>query len=637
MTPIYKITPEAQERQHKAYSNLRKMIELKQRDMPHFSGPEGERSFLDYINDSEGILNGYTKSRAASGKDDWQSNIQDNITRAKVRAIAASVGLKVPDMHFTATNSAGLMSKPRADLMHQIVKGSFMQGNATMQAFLEVWQLLAHGTVFLYEGYLTGGAKRKIVESYDTETGEVKTKEEYVRFDGKPVSILLNPQEFFWWDFYQSDIQKQPRIAWIQRYSKGELELEFSKFPNYKYIRDRAETEKFAPEQETRFYRGWSDRVDMDRDYEVLRLYSIEDDTYEIWINGVEMLSAPMLWGDKEKYYPFAKAINEPFANTNFFVGVSLPGLLEPYQTAKTDILNTMVDKLYRSLVPPMLVGLQNRDLLDIEDEMVNEDNRYYVPDVNAVKPFPYQGIQQADLAVLALMDRSIELLSVDRAQMGVNTQGEQPTARAAIIADERARQLKGALFMALEDLWLQKNRLRVPNILTNYIKDKAARKDFKDKTITVPDVIFPDGSKGTLDIHVADKRSELLSLTDIEAREQAAAEQGIVYKLVSMTKDYLDEWVYGASVVPESLHNQDKLKQETNTMEKIQRIITLFPETFIANKDKFLEDVLALYGERPDDYEAAMQQQPAMPGQEPVMEEEQPPAPQEPSLLGLQ
>jgi len=84
----------------KIYKYLVKMRDVKNDSLPHFAGMEGERSWMQYVDDSERVLNGYQLSREAQGKEDWQANLMDNITLAKCRAIAAGVGLQVPGMEF---------------------------------------------------------------------------------------------------------------------------------------------------------------------------------------------------------------------------------------------------------------------------------------------------------------------------------------------------------------------------------------------------------------------------------------------------------------------------------------------------------------------------------------------------------
>jgi len=609
MTPVFTPTPEEVACRNRVYKHIDEMRELKDKVMPHFqTGPNGPRSWNTYVDDSEMILNGYTAARGDNGKEEWQSNLTDNITLAKMRAIAAGVGLKTPDMSSTATDDSGIQSAKRADIFKNIVKASYNAGNPTLNTFNEVWHMMAHGVVFEYEGYKTGGCMQEVIDSFDSLTGKVKTHMEYRKMNGKPFSVLINPQEFYWQTFFVRDIQDQPRIAWIQHFTKRELEMEFSKYPNYKYVKDKAEAGRFAPLSESLFYSKWSERVEKTDDYEVIRYYSKADEGqegkygYEIWVNGVPLLQSPLLWGDKEKIYPFAKQISAPFANTNFFVGMSFPGVLEAYQDGKNTVLNTLIDKLYRAVDPLKLVGLQNRDLFDIESEVVSQNNTIYVPDISAVKFLEHPSINQGELQMLAILDRGIESESIDKSQQGISS-ATQKTATQIQTEDARAREIKGSLYMFLEDLWLQKYRLRTEVVLTQYLKDKASQEVVKDKIITVKGYSFGDGSRGVLDIYVAKNKLDRLSQQEIESREMAMEQQGIAYKLISMDVDYLNDYEYDFEIVPRAFEKEDKKKEEDDLMAEIQQVTTLFPEFFVSNKDQYLKEVLEVHGKHIDEY----------------------------------
>jgi len=602
VTAVYVPTPEESQARSRVYKHIHLMREIKENTMPHFqTGPDGPRSFNTYIDDSERILNGFTPSREDNGKEGWQSNLLDNQTRAKLRAVAAGVGLKVPEMAFVATNIEGLRSPIRADVFKNITRQTYADGNPTLYTFQQVWQMMAHGVIFEYEGYQTGGAMQEIVESFDSVTGEVKTKKEYRKMDGKPFSVIINPAEFFWGTMFVNDIQDQPRIAWIQHYTRRELELEFSKYPNYKFVKDKQQAGNFLQIQDKLYFQEWSERVRQQDDFEVLRYYSKADEGhddkkgYEVWVNGVPMLRSPLLWGDKEKIYPFAKQITEPFANTNFFVGMSFPAILESYQDGKNTILNTLIDKLYRSIDPLKLVGLENRDLFDVESEITSQDNTIYVPNIDAVKFMEHPGINQGELAMLSMMDRGLDLSSVAPEQQGQGSDVEK-TARQAIIEDARARELKSILFIYLEDLWLQKTRLRTEVVLSHYLKDKAVQENKRDRIITVQDYTFGDGGRGTLDIHIAKTKKDRLPLQEIESREQAMEEQGEAYKLISIDVDYLNDWEFDFKILPQSFHKQDQLSQEEELMSEVQQLTTLFPEFWIGNKDFYLKEILKLH-----------------------------------------
>jgi hypothetical protein len=603
------------------YTHLKTMRDLKTTAMPQFqNGPNGPRSFLQMLDDSEALVNMFTPSREEAGKASWQSNanVAAAELRAKMRAVAAGVGLKVPDMVFEAVDGNGIRSAKRAEIFKNITKQTYSLGNPALNAFLETWQMLAHGVVFEYEGYKTGGAMQEVVDSYDTLTGKVKTHKEYVKMDGKPFNVLLNPQEFYWWTFFCRDLQEQPRLAWVQKYTKREVELEFSKYPNFKFVHSKSKTGLLS-EQDTAFFKKWGEHLE-EGDYEVARMYSKEDDGsdgklkgYETWINGVPMLRTPLLWGGKEKIYPFAKQVPEHFANSNFFVGMPFPMVLEGYADNKNALVNSLVDKVARGLDPLKLVGLQNRDLLDVESEIHTADSTIYVPDIAAVKFMDHPQVNQGELMLMQMLDRGIELVSIDRTQQGQASSGRK-TAREVVVADQRAQELKGNLYLSLEDLWFQKTKLRTKVILSHYLKDTAAATTIKGQIISIKDYSFGDGTRGTLDIHVAKTKGKLLSQQEIEAREKAMAEQGENYKLVSMLLSYLDDHEYDFKVVPASLQKQDKEAKREALMGEIQTLTQLWPNFFAANSDKYLGKVLEIEGEHIDEFAPPTPPQPEKP-----------------------
>lgn len=616
--PMYNPTADVQDKRMADYTHLQDMMTLKNTAMPHFTGPNtGERSFLVNIDASEMVLNGYTLSRENQDKEPWQSNLLDNVSRAKLRGIAAGIGLKIPDMRFGAVNGNGVRSVARAKVFKHITTQTFHKGNPILDNFNEVWQRVAHGVTFSYEGYHTGGAKQKVVESFDSVTGTVKYKEEYVKFEGAPCSILLNPQEFYWADFYKPTIAEQPHLAWVQHYTKKQVETEFSKYPNYTFIPNRGSA--LTSSQDTTYFKEWGSRVKKDNDYEVFRYYSLDEDVYRVWINGVLVVDAPMLWGGKKKYYPFAKTILEPYANTNFFVGMPFGQMVEAYQDGKNTILNTIIDKLYRSVRPRTLVGLQNKDLFDVQNDITEEDNVLYVPDINAVKSEPTTGVNNAELAMLQVMDRGIENVSISSASQGIPK--ANITATADQIAAARAAEIKSNLFIYSEDLWLQKTRLRVQTILTHYIKDVAAREYLRDRIINVYNYQFGDGSQGILGIHIAKTPKDLLSVQEIDAREMAAKEQGENYQLISISVDYLDGWDCDFEVISESLQQQDTKKEEQELDSLIQWLVTLNPEFYVANKDKFLQDKLSLNGKNIEEFKPPVALPPPAPTVSPLQQ----------------
>ena len=282
-------------------------------------------------------------------------------------------------------------------------------------------------------------------------------------------------------------------------------------------------------------------------------------------------------------------------------MGIPFGQLMEAYQETKNSVINTIIDKLYRSAKKPFLIGTGNQDLFDIQDQFIDEDNKYYVPDINNVKPFPYEGPAQGEFMMLSILDKGLETVSVDQSQAG-HAQSNV-TARATVIADQRAQEIKGSLYLALENHWLQKTRLRNEIILSHYIKDKAVGKETGDQIISIENYVFGDGARGVLDIHVATSKTKLMSAGDLESRAAAMEEQNIPYKIISITQNYLNDWVYDFQILPDSFHKKEKELEQSEFDSEVQWLATLAPEFFQANKDKYLKEKLEFRDQHIEDF----------------------------------
>lgn len=617
------LSKEEQDKRTRVYADMDKMIEQREMKRPHFTSEFGQRTAQDYWNDCDRRVNGETLSREEQGKDEWQSNFFNPVTRTKLKTLIAGIALSVPQTNFRAVNKAGMFSAQRARLMKHLVDHSRLQGNPSLDIFFEAWEAAGKGTVIKYDGYIKTKYERKFISEYNIETGEIKfdTREEIV--EDKPIDMLVPLSELYIWDFFIYDIQDQPKLAWVQHYNKESLEMEFGQYKNFKHVKDKSTARRFQSSEINLYMNKWEARVDDKDDYEVIRYYNKFEDCYEIWCNGVPLLIAPLVWGKSRKLYPFSKTIFEPFVGQNFFYGKALPHVLEGIQDTANAGINSVFDSWYRDLNVPLLIGLENKDIMDVEDELVTQDNKIYVPNVNAVKPMPTRGVGNADLAMLEYIARLGDIATFDTTQAGV--QGKGVTAREVIIADERARELKGSAFMFLEDLWLQKTRLRVVNILMNYMQPRVEKVVGKDgsekivdalKVINIQDVEHSDGTMGVLGVQIARTDKQLPSIDKIQSVEDAMEQNGVNYKLIAVKSDYLDNWEYDSEIVSSSIANQDRVRKEAEFEGKVTTMAQIFPEYLASNKEKMFTDFVAIYGEGKEDWKEPQKQAPTPEGQ---------------------
>jgi len=589
---------------------------VKTRNQPYVQF--NDRTLKEFIDDSEKRLNAYVLDKASQGKEEWQANFATRAYANKAKALLAATARDVPDMKFSAVNDEDQFNYFGAETMKNLVNHSFNQGNPREEVFFLAWSCVGHGTVLSYEGMEQQTFPKKRIKSFDMITGDIEEEEtESVSF-GEPVSYEVPLMNLLIKNFYIRDIQQQPAIIIEEYYSDRErFDALYKKYPNHKFVKDFSDIK--ASDNDTYFHNLWKEGVESGKGFLVTRYMNKYRDVYRIVVNGVELFNGPMLWIDVtrkglgKKIYPVAKTIYEPFANSDFFYGNSLPNTAMGEGDVLNTLYNTALDKTYRAMVPPLLIGMANKDLLDLEDEVVAGDTKIYVEDIEQVKQMEIRGITDSDVKMIDLISTGLDLTTLDPQQQG----GAQKyvTARAAVAADENARRLKGIFFMFIEDLWLQKVRLRVPNILLTYtmprikkiIGEDGAEK-FSDMTriFNIEKATLSDGTKGTLGIELVprEKMSDKQSIkTDIEAEEERNLSAGKPYEKIVLTYDYLERLSYDIEIISDTLWQSSQSIAMALTIEKVQTMAKIFPEYFAANKELLFRDLIKVYGDSADRY----------------------------------
>ena len=600
---IYVPNAEDKEELDFVYEEVMEMIKIRNQPYPQFNG----RTLIQFVDDSEKRVQGYVPTREEQGKEEWQSNVFNQSTRNKLKALVAGVASTPPDLRYKAVSLLdGGLDLRRAGVIENLVSHSKNKTNVETEIFWEAWTCATQGTVLKYDGYLKTKYTRKFIKSYDLITGEMEFEEKEVEVNNECIDVLIPISELFIKSFKVHDIQDQPAIAWIRYLDFDSIDKEFGQYKNFKYVQDKERVGTYQDETKTFFYDRWKDRVDGKNDYEVIKYYNRFKDKYCIVINGVLILSAPMLWGRRDKVYPFSKTIFEPFANMNFFYGNSLPNANMDVQDVINTLYNMSLDKTYRSMNPPLLAGIVNKDLIEMENENIGMESTIYVQDVNQVKYQEIPGINNSEMAMIKWVGQGMDLgTSIDATQQGVS--GKGVTAREIVIANEHAKKLKGVFFMFLTDLWIQKTKLRILNILTNYTQPKVEEivgadgsKTYKEsfRKILVEGSKFPDGSSGTLEIQFANKADDLPSKKELDIEEEKYRIQGEKYEKIGMLSTYLDEFDYDVQVISESLYQKDSAEAQAVFQEKAKIMLTLFPQLFLANQDVMFDDFANAYGE---------------------------------------
>lgn len=616
----YKPTDAQKERIKFVYDEREEMLKKRQQTYPQFN----DRTLQEFIDDSEKRLNAYVLSKEEQGKEDWQSNFATRAYANKAKALLAATARDLPDMRFAAVNDEDQFHHFAADISKNLVRHSYNQGNPQEEMFFLSWSNCGHGTVLSYEGMEKQVYIKKRIKSYDVATGDVEEEEVEKISEGEPVSYELRLTDVLIKNFYIRDVQEQPGII-IEEYYADEdrFKTVYGRFPNATKVKNLSDIKE--NENDTFFHERWKESCKDGRGYYVCRYMNKYKNggsgSYRIIANGVELFNGPMIWMDVtrkglgRRVYPIAKTIYEPFANPDFFYGNSLPNSAMGEGDVLNTLYNSALDKHYRSMVPPLLVGNVNKDMLDLEDEVVAGDTKIYVDDINQVKQMDIKGISSADIQMIQLIANGLDLTTLDPSQSGAAQR--YITARAAVAADEKAKQLKGVFFMFMESLWLQKTRLRIANILLTYTRPKyrtvlgeegAERIITLNRTFNVKGAQLSDGSRGTLAVGMTSREDLQANRgkyeTDIEAEESRNKKAGMNYEKVYIPYDYLDRYSYDVEIIPETLWQSSAATNMAKITEKIGMIRTAFPEYFAANKQTLFTDFLKAYGDDPNRYE---------------------------------
>jgi len=613
-TKIIEYTPtkEQLDRIKFVYDERADMIEKRDQSYVQFN----DRTLKEFIDDSEKRLNAYVLDKGSQGKEDWQANFATRAYANKAKALLAATARDLPDMHFKAVNNDDQFDHFAADIAKNLVRHSYYQGNPQEDLFFLAWSNVGHGTVLSCEDIQKNVYQKARIKSFDLLTGDIEEelleKESY----GEPYSYEVPLMNLLIKNFYIRDIQEEPAIIMESFYADRErFDVIYGKYPNSERVKNLADIK--VSEHDTYFHKAWSEGCVDNRGFLVTRYmnkYKGRRGAYRIVANGVELYNGPMLWTDITRKnmgrpaYPIAKTIYEPFANTDFFYGNSLPNSAMGEGDVLNTLYNTSLDKQYRAMVPPLLIGMVNKDMLDLEDEVVAGDTKIYVDDISQVKQMELKGITDSDVKMIDLISKGLDLTTLDPQQQGVPQ--KYVTARAAVAADERARQLKGIFFMFLESLWLQKVRLRLPNILLTYNmpklveiigEDGSTKLIQKFQTFNVDRAELSDGARGTLGVEfrpkeeMSDKKAMRM---DVEAEEERNYLAGKPYEKVILPYGYLDNLSFDIEIVPESLWQSSQAINMAMAIEKISLINKVFPEYFAENKELLFRDLIKNYND---------------------------------------
>lgn len=566
-----------------AYVTARNVM---QRQYEYFNG----RNLFECIDDWTKRWNGYIPPlNPLMDQTSW--NIFYNFTRNSIISYLAYVAMNPVKADIVAVNKkSALPSKKFAEALTDMNQYSLNEENGDARFLEAAMEAAVKGTVVVYEGYMKNFQTEKVVESYDAETGKVKYKKrDKVIFDNCYQQVVPL-EDFYITNAYQADIQKQPKVIWRNLTTYFEAQNEFSHYKNWKFVRPGNYT--LAMEMQTFYRQAQLADLPMDR-VEILRYYCRRTNTHIVLCNGVVMYSGPIPFKDGK--YPFAKTVNEPFGN-DFFWGQGMPGKYMGEQDLINSFINMMAQKTTNSLLP---TGLSS-DLDDlIEDDVVEIGKIRQVSDINKWKWWEAPAVNQGEFN----MFQTVLNLAKDTASVMPQNPGT-PTARQILLQQQQITQKMSFNINFLEDLEVERTKLRTSHLLQFYAIPRIERivgkggKEIEEmayRDIKVSNTKLSDGRKGTKIVTIIgdehknpDKRQKLADKLSVD--EMAGEEQGIPTEALAISADIFQDYDVNVQVIRNSTLQRNEALDQATRMELANWRISIAQVVPIPNPEGLVE-----------------------------------------------
>lgn len=588
-----------------AYVTARNVM---QRQYEYFNG----RNLFECIDDWTKRWNGYIPPlNPLMDQTSW--NIFYNFTRNAIISYLAYVATNPVKADIIAVNKKSkLPSKTFATALEDMNKYSLNEENGDAKFLQAAIEAAVKGTVVVYEGYMKNYQTEKVPESFDATTGKLKYKKRNKVIFDNCYQEVVPLEDFYITNPYVSDVQKQPKLIWRKLTTYFEAGNEFSHYANWKFVKPGNYTQ--AQELQTFYKQAQLADLPMDR-VEILRYYCRRTNTHMVLCNGVLMYSGPIPFKDGK--YPFAKTVNEPFA-VEFFWGQGMPGKYMGEQDMINSFINMMAQKTTNSLLP---TGLSS-DLDDlIEDDVIEIGKIRQVSDINKWKWWEAPQVNGGEFN----MFQTVLGLAKDTANVMPAQVGSRSTAREILLAQQQITQKMAFNVNYLEDLEVERTKLRTSHLLQFYAIPRIERitgKNGKDieqlayRDITLPNATLSDGRKGTKIIKIIgdehknpDKRQKLAD--ELSVKEVQGDLHGTPTEALALSADIFQDYDTNVQVVRESSIKRNQALDQASRMELANWRFSIAQVAPIPNPEGLIEWVEESFDVDPSQFEESPQGQP--------------------------
>lgn len=521
-------------------SRVREMVELRNQGFMWFglknknSNKQEYLKLVQYINESEKRLNGILEKSAQ--KDDWQSNIFDNITRDKFISIISRLSAQRMKAQFL--NNEGMPSdiaKIVTNLYEAAGRGKNGIGKDEQFLYLSLFEAGAKGTVIREETYFEG--KRKI-KDFRTFNKKGKVVFKYIYEYEDVYSKIVPLEEFYPGDLTKLNIQEMADCATVSFPDYATFRQEYCSYEKAKYVQP---TQVVSQEERTLF------NIDSNKENVVrlIKYYNRITDSHDIIANGVLLTKLENPLPHPHKQLPFNVGRYE-ILSPNFFYGMSFPIKLSSMQDMNNTILNLTFDQLIIALQSPIF----NSSGADIDIDWLYPKKVIDLPrgtNPNLIREFNTDpnNITLGQNAMAIIKQRIDENAAAGSEQSGIAGAGRAKTAEEVATAREAAMEI-AAMFLRFME-WAEEDRAeqRVQNMI--YYYSKPLKSNGKYRKLVIDNVRLLQGELGKMVVNITKtpRLPEELDKENLQTEEMS--------QVVDITPELLRNFKYMVKIVPNS------------------------------------------------------------------------------------
>lgn len=357
---------------------------------------------------------------------DWHSNAMRPVIRNKIVAVAAHATARTPFPKWFAWNNQNEEQQDAAEVMDNCIQVAGSQSNYKMILLMASLSSLVNPITYVYKEYAEVFHTPKRGRNPD---GTWYRPREIDVTNSGHKALVVSPDEIFFQNFFEPDIQKHSSIIW-RRVVQHQTILEvFRDSPNITFVKPGIIC--LYNDANATFYEVYDPNMRPYMD-EWVREWDKEQDTMVDIVNGVLMTPPDAPNPRQDKLFPFATIGYEPI-NNRCLACKSLAFKLQNEARIINTLLPMFVDSTYLDTMPPYVIAGE----INVPSNIIVPGRGTALPNPQATfNPLLTNRNTAASLTALQEYEKSI----IESAGISP-VQNEGPAVTATQIADQKSQQ----------------------------------------------------------------------------------------------------------------------------------------------------------------------------------------------------